>query len=72
MRNWTLKRREMYESSTKNRTFGGTRSGWTGERSVPIISASGNSSPMSMAHVPVPVPMSNTFLGGFLREKGAK
>lgn len=41
----------------------GTYVGWMGEMSVPMTSASGNSSPKSMAQMPVPVPMSRTLLG---------
>jgi len=33
-----------------------------GERSVPMTSASGCSSAKSMAHMPVPVPMSRTIV----------
>ena len=37
-----------------------TKSGWIGERSVPITVVSGYSSAKSIAQIPVPVPMSRT------------
>jgi phosphoribosylcarboxyaminoimidazole (NCAIR) mutase len=42
--------------------FGGTTVGWIGERSVPIPWALGYESAMSMAQMPVPVPMSSISL----------
>ena len=36
------------EKTPYKRTLGGTQVGWMGEMSVPIISASGNSSPKSL------------------------
>lgn len=53
-------------SSTMNVTLGGTKSGWMGERSMPVTCDSGWSSAKSMDHAPVPQPMSRTwssFLG---------
>ncbi len=37
-----------------------------------MMSASGYASPISIAHIPVPVAISNTFWGGFSAENGAK
>jgi len=39
-------------------TFGGTQVGWMGLRSVPITTAFGYLSATSIAHIPVPVPIS--------------
>jgi len=44
------------KSSIKNSRFGGTWSGWIGERSVATTDADGCSSAKSMAQMPVPVP----------------
>jgi hypothetical protein len=35
-------------SSTSNMQFGGTHSGWMGERSIPVTVAEGNASAMSL------------------------
>jgi len=45
-------------SSISNLQFGGMKVGCVGARSVPITSADGYWSAMSMAHIPVPVPIS--------------
>ena len=36
-------------SSTSNMQFGGTHSGWIGERSIPVTVAEGNASAMSLS-----------------------
>lgn len=41
--------------------------GWMGLMSVPMISADGYASDMSMAQMPVPVPTSRTLVGGLDR-----
>ena len=46
-------------SSISNRTFGGTHSGWQGERSVPTISTLGKRSANSLMVI------SNLFRGGY-------
>lgn len=61
-----------YESSIKNVTFGGTSSGWIGDKSVATICDCGNASPIWIAHSPVPVAISRTNRGGFDSERGAK
>jgi hypothetical protein len=51
------------KSSIWNSRLGGTTEGWMGERSVAMTEAEGNWSAKSMAHIPVPVPMSRTRWG---------
>lgn len=42
------------------------------ERSIPVILVVSYSSPISIAQMPVPVPISKTFFGGFVSVNGAK
>lgn len=51
-------------SSISKRQLGGAKVGWMGERSIPVTSAAGCSSAMSMHQMPVPQPRSRTLWGG--------